>query len=81
MLLKKFELIKNILFFKKKLWISEFDQLKLEIIKNIHDQSSSKHSEMWCIYVYIKKWYCWSALKQSVKRYVKIFISADVLKR
>jgi hypothetical protein len=29
MLLKKFEMIKNTLFFKKKLWISEFDQLKL----------------------------------------------------
>ncbi len=37
MLLKKFEMIENTLFFKKKLWIFEFDQLKLNIIKKIHD--------------------------------------------
>ncbi len=37
MLLKKFEIIENTLFFKKKLWISKFDQLKLNIIKKIHD--------------------------------------------
>ncbi len=37
MLLKKFEKIENTLLFKKKLWISESDQLKLNIIKEIHD--------------------------------------------
>jgi hypothetical protein len=43
MLLKKFEIIENTLFFKKKLWVSEFDQLKLwNIIWEIHDQSVSK---------------------------------------
>jgi hypothetical protein len=47
MLLKKFKMIKNTLFFKKKLWIFEFDQLKLNIIKKIHDQidfKTFKHS-------------------------------------
>jgi hypothetical protein len=37
MLLKRFELIENILFFKKKLWIFDFDQLKLNMIRKIHD--------------------------------------------
>ncbi len=37
MLLKKFEVSENILFFKKKLWILEFDQLKLNIIRKVHD--------------------------------------------
>jgi hypothetical protein len=46
MLLKKFELIENILFFKKKLWISEFDQLKLNIIREIHDQSVAEHLDV-----------------------------------
>jgi hypothetical protein len=46
MLLKKFESIENILFFKKKLWISESDQLKFDIIRKIHDQSASEHSDV-----------------------------------
>jgi hypothetical protein len=46
MFLKKFESIKNTLFFKKKLWVSEFDQLKLNIIRKIHDQSISRHSDI-----------------------------------
>jgi hypothetical protein len=46
MLLKKFEVIENTLFFKKKLWVSKFDQLKLNIIREIHDKSASEHSNM-----------------------------------
>jgi hypothetical protein len=46
MLLKKFEIIENTLFFKKKLWISKSDQLKLNIIREIHDQSVSEHSNI-----------------------------------
>jgi hypothetical protein len=40
MLPKKFRSIENILFFKEKLWASESDQLKLDIIREIHDQST-----------------------------------------
>ncbi len=46
MLLKRFEIIKNTLFFKKKLWVLKFDQLKLNIIKEIHDQIFSEHSNV-----------------------------------
>jgi aminopeptidase C len=55
MLLKKFELIENILFFKKKLWISKFDQLKLDIIKEIHNQFVSEHSDIRRICKYLHK--------------------------
>ncbi len=71
MLLKKFESIENILFFKKKLWVFESNQLKLDIIKEIHDQSALKHSNIRRTCKYLQKWYYWSQVKQSVERYVK----------
>ncbi len=71
MLLKKFESIENILFFKKKLWISKFDQLKLDIIKKVHDQFVWKHSNIRRICKNLHKWYYCSQTKQSVKRYVR----------
>ncbi len=71
MLLKKFESIENILFFKKKLWISESNQLKFDIIKKIHDQSASEHSDIRRTCKYLQKWYYWSQMKQSVKKYVR----------
>ncbi len=70
MLLKKFELIENILFFKKKLWIFKSDQLKLNIIREIHDQSAAEHSDIRRICKYLNKWYYWSQVKQSIERYV-----------
>jgi hypothetical protein len=71
MLLKRFESIENILFFKKKLWVSDFNQLKLDIIRKIHDQSVSKHSNVRRICKYLHKWYYWSQAKQSVERYIR----------
>jgi hypothetical protein len=71
MLLKKFEMIEDTLFFKKKLWISEFDQLKLNIIREIHDQSVSEHFDVRRTCKYLNKWYYWSQVKQSVERYVR----------
>jgi hypothetical protein len=70
MLLKKFEMIENTLFFNKKLWIFEFDQLKLNIITKIHDQSTSEHSDMRRTCKHLNKWYYWSQIKQLIKRYV-----------
>jgi hypothetical protein len=71
MLLKKFEMIENTLFFKKKLWISKSDQLKLNIIREIHDQFASEHSDIRRTCKYLHKWYYWSQAKQSVKRYIR----------
>jgi hypothetical protein len=70
MLLKKFEVIENTLFFKKKLWVSEFDQLKLNIIKEVHDQSTSKHSDIRRICKYLSKWYYWSQVTEIMQKYV-----------
>jgi hypothetical protein len=71
MLFKRFKSIKNILFFKEKLWMSESDQLKLDIIKEIHDQSAFEHSNVRRICKYLHKWYYWSQAKQSVERYIR----------
>jgi hypothetical protein len=71
MLLKKFEMIENILFFKKKLWVLESDQLKLNIIREIHDQFASEYSNIRRICKYLHKWYYWSQAKQSIKRYIQ----------
>jgi hypothetical protein len=70
MLLKKFEVIENTLFFKKRLWVSESDQLKLNIIKEIHDQFASEHSDIRRTCKYLNKWYYWLQMKESVQRYV-----------
>ncbi len=71
MLLKRFKSVENTLFFKKKLWILESDQLKLNIIREIHDQSVSKHSDVRRICKYLHKWYYWSQTKQSIERYIR----------
>ncbi len=71
MLLKKFEIIENTLFFKKKLWVLEIDQLKLNIIKEVHDKFVSNHSDVRRTCKYFHKWYYWSQVKQSVKRYIR----------
>jgi hypothetical protein len=71
MLLKKFEIIENTLFFKKKLWVSKFDQLKLNIIREIHDQFVSEHSNVRRICKYLHKWYYWLQAKQSIERYIR----------
>jgi hypothetical protein len=71
MLLKKFKSIEDILFFKKKLWILELNQLKLDIIRKIHDQFASEHLNVRRTCKYFHKWYYWSQVKQSVKRYIR----------
>ncbi len=71
MLLKKFRSIENTLFFKKKLWVFESDQLKLNIIRKIHDQSASEHSDIRRTCKYLHKWYYWSQMKETVERYVR----------
>jgi hypothetical protein len=55
MLLKRFKSVENTLFFKKKLCILESDQLKLNIIREIHDQSISEHSNVRRICKYLQK--------------------------
>ncbi len=61
----------NTLFFKKKLWASKFDQLKLNIIKEIYDQFVSEHSNICRTCKYLNKWYYWSQTKKSINRYIR----------
>ena len=42
-LLKEFKSIENILFFRDKLWVFNSDELKLTIIREIHDQQVIGH--------------------------------------
>jgi hypothetical protein len=44
---------------------------KLNIIKKIHDQFASEHLDIRRTYKYFYKWYYWSQMKESVKKYVK----------
>jgi hypothetical protein len=71
MLLKRFEIIENTLFFKTKLWVLESDQLKLDVIRKIHDQFASEHSDMRRTHKYLSKWYYWSQVRKLVERYVR----------
>ncbi len=71
MFLKKFESIENTLFYKKKLWVFESNQLKLNIIREVHDQFASKHSNVRRTCKYLHKWYYWSQAKQSIKKYIR----------
>jgi hypothetical protein len=81
MLLKKFKSIENTLFFKKKLWVSEIDQLKLNIIREIHDQLASEHSDVRRTCKYFHKWYYWSQVKQSGNDTFETVISVKNSKR
>jgi hypothetical protein len=71
MLLKKFRSVKDILFFKKKLWVFASNQLKLDNINQIDDQLVSEHSDVRRTCKYLSKWYYWSQVKQSVKRLIR----------
>ncbi len=70
MLLKNFENKENILLFKKKLWVSNSDQLKLDIIQETHDQSIVNHSENRRIYNFVKRTYYWFEMRNFTERYV-----------
>jgi hypothetical protein len=70
MLLKRFEVIENTLFFKKKLWVPT-DQLKLEIIREVHDKPASGHPGIRRTCKYLSKWYYWPQMKESVDRYIR----------
>jgi hypothetical protein len=70
MLFKTFKSVENILFFKEKLRVSDLNQLKLDIIKEIHDQSTSNYFDICRTCKYLNKWYYWLTMRQFIKRYV-----------
>jgi hypothetical protein len=46
MLLKHFKNVKNTLSYRDKLWVSDLNELKLDVIREVHDQSTVNHSDI-----------------------------------
>lgn len=69
--LKHFENKKNTLLFKKKLWILENDEIRLNILREIHDQFIIEHSRIWRTLIIIKKHFFWLQMRETVKRYIR----------
>jgi hypothetical protein len=69
--LKKFEIIEEVLQFRKKLWVLENDELRLNILKKIHDQLVVKHSSIRRTLNLIKRHFYWSRMRELVKKYVR----------
>jgi hypothetical protein len=71
MLLKHFKNVKNTLFYRDKLWISDLNELKLNVIRKMHDQSTVNHSDIRRTYEFVKRLYYWSGMKNFIDRYVR----------
>jgi hypothetical protein len=70
MLLKNFKNVKNTLFYNDILWVSILES-RLNVIREVHDQSTMKHSEIIRIYKFVKRLYYWSEMRNSIERYVR----------
>jgi hypothetical protein len=70
MLLKNFKNVKNTLFYNDKLWVS-IDESRLDVIREVHDQSTMKHSKIRRIYKFVKKVYYWSEMRDFIERYIR----------
>ena len=65
-------MIKNELFYKKHhLWIFNLNQLKLDIIQQIHDQIVVKHFDYAKTLRLISQCYYWLRINKTIKRYVQ----------
>ena len=58
-------------FYKKnRMWISNFDHLKLNVIRQIHDQIIVKHFDYVRNYRFINQCYYWSRMNRIIKKYI-----------
>jgi transposase InsO family protein len=69
--LRKFEIAENALLFRKKLWIPENDELRLNILKEIHDQPAVGHPGIRRTWDLIKRHFYWPRMRELVERYVR----------
>jgi hypothetical protein len=69
--LKKFEIVEDTLLFRKKLWILDNDELRLNILKKIHDQLAVEHSSIRRTWDLIKRHFYWLRMRELVDRYVR----------
>ena len=61
----------GVLFKNKNLWISDQLDFMIEIIRDAHDQSFCAHSDMNRTEKLIKRYYYWSSMRLSIKRYIR----------
>ena len=65
-------IIKNEFFYKAdRLWIFDLDHLRLNVIRQVHDQIAIKHFDYVRTFRLINQCYYWSRMNKVIKRYVK----------
>ncbi len=72
MLLKHFKIMKdNVLLFRNKLWVLDLNELKLQILKKIHDQSVVEHLEFRRTLFIISRHFYWTGMRDTTERYIR----------
>ncbi len=61
----------EILFHDSQLWVSFNELLQMNLIHEIHDQSSIDHSEILRTVKIIKRNYYWSSMRKTMNRYIQ----------
>jgi transposase InsO family protein len=69
--LKKFEIAEDTLLFRKKLWIPDNNELRLNILKEIHDQPAVGHPGIRRTWDLVKRHFYWPRMRELVDRYVR----------
>ncbi len=69
--LKNCQTQNEILFHDSQLWISFNELLQMNLIHEIHDQSSIDHSEILRTVKIIKRNYYWSSMRKTMNRYIQ----------
>ncbi len=60
----------EILFHDSQLWVSFNELLQMNLIREVHDQSSIDHSEILRTVKIIKRNYYWSSMQKTINRYI-----------
>ncbi len=61
----------EILYHDSQLWVSFNELLQMNLIREIHDQSSINHSEILKTVKIIKRNYYWSSMRKTIDRYIQ----------
>ena len=64
-------IMNKLLYTEKRLWMSSFDHLRLNVIRQIHDQIAVEHFDYVRTFRLINQNYYWSRMNKSIKRYVR----------
>ena len=61
----------EILYHDNQLWVSFNEFLQMNLIREIHDQSSIDHSEIFWTVKIIKRYYYWSSMRKTIDQYIQ----------